>query len=524
MAIAQYITDLFTILDCDSTTPAGVELTGYLEGGTVAEQDTDYYIQGSACYSAPNARKTGLQSIAVPVTTFTMAADECLFVWQVQLAGNSMETFAAGGLRVALCTDINNYDVWYTGGKDFGRNPYGGWQNVAAWPSYSPDDTLGNLTTYSMVASCLNMVAQIDKGNPHGLDAVRKGRGEIMMWGGEAGAYGNFDTCASMNDIQINRWGLLQVEGTGYLWKGLLSFGKDASVVDFRDSNRVITIDNTPRTYTNFNRVEVNNKGSYIEWNNINFSALSPAQLSRGQFRAISDASIRIDQSSFTDMDDFAFQSRSIITNTTFRRCTSINQGGSTLTDCTFNDASKGVTIYVDDMDLIQGAAFRSNGSNHAMYLGPDSSGATYSITGHAYTNYATVNGATGNEVIWNNSGGLVVVNYSGGDQPTYRDTGDSSTQVVSSVTLTLTVTGEDQLPIVGAKAYIDDPGNTEPYIMNTLTNASGIASTGWGGGPVSGAYWRVRLYGYKPFLAISDIGASDKEIPVTLVKDPQQY
>ena len=86
-----------------------------------------------------------------------------------------------------------------------------------------------------------------------------------------------------------------------------------------------------------------------------------------------------------------------------------------------------------------------------------------------------------------------------------------------------MTVTGADQQPIVGAKAYIDDPTNTEPYIMNTLTNASGIASVGWSGGPVSGAYWRVRLYGYKPFLAISDIPADDKEIPVTLSVDPQQ-
>ena len=99
----------------------------------------------------------------------------------------------------------------------------------------------------------------------------------------------------------------------------------------------------------------------------------------------------------------------------------------------------------------------------------------------------------------------------------------DGSTVIFqSSVLLSLTVKDEGGDPIVGAKAYIDNDDDS-PYIMNTTTNALGVASTTYSGGAVSDAIWRVRKYGYKPFKAISDITASNKDIPVTLIADPQQ-
>ena len=59
---------------------------------------------------------------------------------------------------------------------------------------------------------------------------------------------------------------------------------------------------------------------------------------------------------------------------------------------------------------------------------------------------------------------------------------------------------------------------------MNTTTNSSGVASVGHTAGAVADATWRVRKYGYKPFKVIADIPASGtKEIPVTLIADPQQ-
>ena len=125
--------------------------------------------------------------------------------------------------------------------------------------------------------------------------------------------------------------------------------------------------------------------------------------------------------------------------------------------------------------------------------------------------------------MVYNNSGGHVIINLSGGDFPTIQNAIDASTDVLNTITLSMTVTKENGDLFEGALAYIDDPGNTAPFIMNTVTDALGVASTTWSGGPVTGAYWRVRKYGFKPFLAISDIGSTDKDIPVTLIVDPQQ-
>ncbi len=60
---------------------------------------------------------------------------------------------------------------------------------------------------------------------------------------------------------------------------------------------------------------------------------------------------------------------------------------------------------------------------------------------------------------------------------------------------------------------------------MNTTTNvATGIASVSHTAGVIVGATWRVRKYGYKPFKVVADIPATGtKDIPVTLIADPQQ-
>jgi len=121
-----------------------------------------------------------------------------------------------------------------------------------------------------------------------------------------------------------------------------------------------------------------------------------------------------------------------------------------------------------------------------------------------------------------NTAGSNITVNNNGTSNGA-NDEGANTITYLSSATLTMVVSDEDGDPIVGALAYIDDD-NSSPYIMNTTTNGSGIASVGHTAGAVAGATWRVRKYGFKQFRQVIDIPASGtKEIPVTLVVDPQQ-
>ena len=122
-----------------------------------------------------------------------------------------------------------------------------------------------------------------------------------------------------------------------------------------------------------------------------------------------------------------------------------------------------------------------------------------------------------------NTSGASVTFALSGTSNGNSYNPGGDVVTFSSSSTLTLTVKDESGSPINLAHCYIDD-NNEAPFVMNQDSNASGIATTSWTGGAVTGATWRVRKYGYRPYTAIADVPASgSKDIPVTLIVDPQQ-
>jgi hypothetical protein len=99
---------------------------------------------------------------------------------------------------------------------------------------------------------------------------------------------------------------------------------------------------------------------------------------------------------------------------------------------------------------------------------------------------------------------------------------GTAIVNIRASITLEMVVTDEDGDVVVGAYAYIDD-NDTTPFILNTTTNSSGIASTSYVGAAVVGSRWRVRKYGYKPYRQLVDVGSTSISLPVTLIADPQQ-
>ena len=128
MAAAIYTTDLQLITDAESG-DSWAELSGWAQGDVAAEGETDYYIQGSSCASSDFNNKTGLHSNVVDYgSNINFAPGDCAFVWHVILPGNAMETYANGGLVGFIGASTTNFNGWDVGGSDYGRNPYGGWQ------------------------------------------------------------------------------------------------------------------------------------------------------------------------------------------------------------------------------------------------------------------------------------------------------------------------------------------------------------------------------------------------------------
>ncbi len=523
MASANYTTDLQIYNDCTSAS-GWAEATNMESGNGSGEVDGDLAIYGSGCYTEAQ-RKTGLSSLVFTGTAPSWTSGWCYFIWSKMFAPNSLATKSSGGIRMLLGSSSSNYYGHYIGGS--GTYEYGGWLNYVVDPEFTPrDQTQGSPSgTWNTVGMGWNLPTTApQKGNSLNIDILRYGRGESIFTDGDLGnGYATFLGFSLLNDNPTTgRWGLLQNVGGGYLYKGLMSLGTTSTSVDFRDSNTQVTVDNTEKVISTFNRIEINNASSRVDWSSISFVSLGT--VSKGELEVIDNADVNIESCSFTDMNTFIFQSNSTINNSTFRRDSLITQGSSVFDGCVFSNSTNAVSLLVNNLTNISNCDFESDGSNHAIELTSAHAGNTYNLDNINWLDYAVSDGSTGNEALYNNSGGAVTLSVvNGGTTPSVRNGTSASTTFVSSVTLTFNVNDSAGDPIEDATAYIDDD-NSPTYIMNELTTSLGVATENWVGGSVVGATWRVRKYGYKPYFAIIDIPASGtKDIPVTLVTDLQQ-
>jgi len=128
------------------------------------------------------------------------------------------------------------------------------------------------------------------------------------------------------------------------------------------------------------------------------------------------------------------------VTSCTYTNCGILDQGSVTLTGCTFSSAADPLGALLLDTsgqsDTSTGLNFISDGTGHAIYI---TATGTYNFTNFTFSGYAATDGTTGNEVVYNNSGGAVTINVSGGDTPTVRNGAGASTTVNNTVTVTLT-------------------------------------------------------------------------------------
>jgi hypothetical protein len=290
-------------------------------------------------------------------------------------------------------------------------------------------------------------ISTISKGEVHGVDVIRYGRGELIIEYGEVADYGTFVGLALKNDNNevtngYNRWGLFQGIPGGYLWKGLQSFGNSTNPCDFRDSNRNITIDDTPKTYVAFNRIEISNVSSRVDWTGINITAVNALGLSIGQFEMIDNATVNFLNCVFTDMSTWIFQSNATLNGVTWRRCALVTQGAGDFDNCIFDESPAAVALLVDNPDNIDNCTFNSDGNGHAIELTTDCAGNSYTLTDFWVNGYAASDGSTGDEAIFNDSGGEVTLNIDGGSgvsNISVRNGSGASTILVADYSFTVT-------------------------------------------------------------------------------------
>ncbi len=214
-------------------------------------------------------------------------------------------------------------------------------------------------------------------------------------------------------------------------------------------------------------------------------------------------------------LDGGEFHAGASITNTVFNDCLQIDPSTATFNNITFSNsvATDGAMYWPSDDSNISGIIFLVCDNDIEIDASSDSAPSFVNIVHDDTSGDYDVNNTSGSAVTIALSGTSNGNSYTG-----------STVTFSSSSTLILTVKDEDGDPVGGAYAYIDD-NNQTPFIMNTTTNATtGIAQVSHTDGAVTGATWRVRKYGYRPWVAIADVPATGtKDIPVTLIADPQQ-
>lgn len=123
------------------------------------------------------------------------------------------------------------------------------------------------------------------------------------------------------------------------------------------------------------------------------------------------------------------------------------------------------------------GLAFNSDGAGHAIYI---TQAGTYDFVDFEFNGFGA--DATTDAAVYNNSGGLVTINISGGLSPTVRNGAGASTVINNQVPLSVLVLDAANLPLQNIRVAIvaeETAGTitTEDVILNALSDINGEVS-----------------------------------------------
>ena len=491
MAIATYSTDL-TDMDLAASATGWAEATasGWTSVFAITGGETDDYIQDTTCNST--TVKTGVGALLYNNGAgITLGQDDAVLVWAKWDVYPSLDTEVNGGIRTVMGSALNAF----YGFKHLGSDSYiyDGWINLAtgdpADTDITADYTVGSPTTTKQYHGwAFNAISVPSKGNPYKVDAIRYGRCEIACINGDVTAYGTFPDMAQENDYNdgtngYNRWGLFrEVTANNYLWKGLMSLG-NATVVDFRDSNATISVDNTKHVTPAFNRIEINNAGSRVDWTGVTIAALG--SVSRGDLEVIDDADVNFEACSFSDMGTFGFLGSSTINGTTFRRCNLITTGGGLFDACSFdssNDTAKAVIVSSPaNAAKITGSEFVSTGSGNGLEMG--GTAANITLNDLDFTGYSTTIDAD-KAIFVNIATGSMTINISGGSGVT-ADSHVRTAGCIVTVSADVSITFDKMRDDTEVRIYENttvtntDISFTSPSTISSAGSEFGVFSVG---------------------------------------------
>jgi len=260
------------------------------------------------------------------------------------------------------------------------------------------------------------------------------------------------------------------------------------ATVDFRDSNKAISIANTKKVTQAFNRIEINSLSgaspvSRVDWTNIAIQALGT--VSRGQLEMIDDCDVNFNGCTFTDMDTFIFLSQASVLGCTFRRCNEVDAGGADMTGCLFATPS----VDTDSAALIWDVNTNPNGllddcvftkgtnAHHAIEFGTNSP-TSMTLTGVTFSGFNASNGEYDSAIHFKRTSGDITLYCA--TTPSYLSDGANVTIVGTSVSVTVACKTAAGANVSGARVILMASDATGPFPFEesvSITN-SGTTAT----------------------------------------------
>lgn len=462
MAISV-VSDLTEISSCDLTTSGGTHyrLNGTNTGNPAA--DTDAYIQGTGCIANKMGTTTGTTDTGGhfnSTATFDIT-NKHLFHWRQIVTAGNMLAKASRGICVGLTNtsttsttawSTTNYKLWFLDGND--TIPFAvGWIPYVLDPASTADASAGTLTLTTVknvgMICRQNSTVTTTVSNQF-YDVIRMGTGLTAT----TSAGGDTITLQSIYDvdkINSNSWGIVTQSASVFYGSARITVGSasQTNVCNFTDADQVLIWRNQKVSATLYT-LELLGAASFLTTFQLTSSVIRGQSSKAWRVTCNESANFKLYSCSISNMSSAALTSGSILQDTSFTACGTIDTAGATINGCAFKNGTA-TQLKIDstsEMGVVSSSTFTSAGTGYAIEL---TVAGTYTFSGLTFTNYAVSNGSTGNEAVFVNvASGSVTINITNnGNTPSIRTAGATVTVVNSKTFVVNNIVDGSEVRIV---------------------------------------------------------------------------
>lgn len=335
-------------------------------------------------------------------------------------------------LQMWMGTSTANYDQHAVPLTEYPT--LGGWHRVWVHVNRTPDAT-GGTGLNEAQARFFGLVVSLPTvgGNAANviMDAIDSATAGLLLTG-TSGLWSDFVTSDA---DAANKYGVLLSRAGVLYCLARLTLGSSSSLA-FSDSGFVIIFPDQSLVASNFMGVTVDlqNASTSVTWAN---GVIRSAGTRQGDIVATgTSGSFSATGMTLSNLRTIDLTSACTLSNSTISSCDKMNQSGAVISGCSISGATTAdgeAFLIASNPANISNCAFTFS-DGHAIEI---TAAGTYTFTGNTFAGYGA--NSTNDAAIYNNSGGAVTLNISGGSTPTVRNGAGASTTVNNNVTVTLT-------------------------------------------------------------------------------------